>query len=90
MNSTLATVIINDTDKQQAQSDMGEQFFNTPLSPTGELPATNWMSSGWFLNQELDKICNNVTWIYKIAFGNDWKSSIDNFGLKIISEYESE
>ena len=89
-NSTLATVIINDADKQQAQLDMGDGFFNTPLSPTGSLPATNWMSSGWFLNEELDRICNEgegaFTWQYKISFGDDWQGTLDYLGLQMIND----
>lgn len=60
MNYTYATVIISDADKAQAQADMGEGFFNTPLSASGEEPATNWMSSGPFENRELDMIVNKV------------------------------
>ena len=60
MNYTYATVIISDADKAQAQADMGEGFFNTPLSATGEEPATNWMSSGPFANEELDNILEQI------------------------------
>ena len=60
MNYTYATVIISDADKAQGQADMGEGFFNTPLSASGEEPATNWMISGPFDNRELDMIVNKV------------------------------
>ena len=90
MNSTLATVIINDADKQQAQLDMGDGFFNTPLSFTGSLPITNWMSSGWFLNEELGRICNEgegaFSWQYKISFGDDWQGTLDYLGLQMIND----
>ena len=88
MNYTYATVIISDADKAQAQADMGEGFFNTPLSATGEKPATNWMSSGPFANEELDRICNEgegaFAWKYKIAFGQDWQGFVDYLGLKVV------
>jgi len=93
MNSTYATVIITDANKAQAQLDMGDGFFNTPLSSTGEFPATNWMSSGWFLNDELDRICNTgvnaFSWDYQISFGDDWQSTLDYLGLKIIIKTET-
>lgn len=88
MNYTYATVIISDADKAQAQADMGEGFFNTPLSATGEEPATNWMSSGPFDNTELDKICNHgegaFAWPYQISFGQDWQGFVDYLGLKVV------
>jgi len=94
MNSTYATVIITDANKQQAQSDMGDGLFNVPLSSTGELPATNWMSSGWFFNEELDRICNigegAFTWPYQISFGDDWQAALDYLGLQIVIAPEPE
>lgn len=93
MNSTYATVIVTDVNKQPAQSDMGEGFFTTPLSSTGELPATHWMSSGWFLNEELDRICNigegAFSWPYQISFGDDWQATLDYLGLQLVQEPET-
>lgn len=89
MNSTYATVIISDANKTQAQLDMGDGFFNTPLSTDGLLPVTNWMSSGWFLNEELDRICNTgdgaFSWKYQISFGDNWQATLDYLGLQLIT-----
>jgi hypothetical protein len=43
---TFSSVIISDADKAAAQADLSEYQFTAPLSPTGEAPATHWMSSG--------------------------------------------
>lgn len=90
MNYTYATVIIDDADKAKAQTDMGEGFFNTPLSATGKEPTTYWISSGPFNNEELDKICNQepngFVWNYKIKFGQDWQTFITTLNLKVILE----
>ena len=89
MNSTYATVIITDASKEQAQLDMGDGFFNTPLSGDGESPATNWMSSGWFFNSELNSICNSgedaFSWKYQISFGDNWEATLDSLGLQVVT-----
>jgi hypothetical protein len=83
---TFATVIISAADQAQAQADMGAGFFVTALSPTGEPPATNYMSSGPFNNSELDFICNTATWPKKIYFGQDWQAALDAEGLQLVQE----
>jgi len=86
MNYTFATIIINDNYRAQAQADLGEGFFNTPLSTDGNKPPVAWLASGPFLNEELNKIFNVYTWEKKVYFGDDWVSALEEEGLKIISE----
>ena len=83
---TFSTIIISAADQAQAQADLGEGFFNTPLSPTGEVPATNFMSSGPFDNAELDACINTYTWAKKVYFGNDWQAAVAAEGLQLITQ----
>lgn len=83
---TFATVIISEVDQAQAQADMGDGFFNTALSATGELPATDYMSSGPFYTEELDKISKEVTWPSRVYLGQDWQAALDSEGLVLVSE----
>lgn len=84
--STAATVIISAADQAQAQADMGDGFFTVGLSATGEAPATHFMSSGFFLNEELDAIVNTVTWPHKVYFGQDWQAALASEGLAQVQE----
>ena len=90
MDYTFATVIISAADQAQAQADMGDGFFNTALSATGEPPATNFMSSGPFDNSEMDAMVNTYTWPKKIYFGQDWQAALDANGLKLVVEPTAE
>ena len=83
---THATVIVADADKAAAVSDLGEGFFATALSADGTEPATHWMSSGPFSNDELNRICNDVAWPRKVYFGQDWVSAIAAEGLMQVVE----
>ena len=83
---THATVIVADADKAEAVSDLGEGFFATALSADGTEPATHWMSSGPFNNDELNRICNDVAWPRKVYFSQDWQAAIDAHGLKVLEE----
>ena len=89
-NFTFATVLIAAADQAQAQADLGDGFFTTPLSATGEAPATNFMSSGPFDNSEMDKICNEVAWPKKVYFGQDWQAAVAAEGLQIIQAVATE
>ena len=84
-----ATVIVLDADRKQAQADMGDGFFNTALSASGEPPATNWMSSGPFDVSEMDAMVNTYAWPKKIYFGQDWQAALDANNLKLVVEPKS-
>lgn len=82
---TFASVLISAADRQQAQADLGDGFFNTPLSPTGEAPATNFMSSGPFDNSELNIVVNTAIWPKRVYFGQDWQAAISAEGLQMMA-----
>ena len=84
MDFTFVTIIIEDQYRASAQPTLGQGFFTVGLSESGQSPATHWMSSGPFNNDELDKICNQTAWPYLIKFGQDWQSAISTFSLKIV------
>jgi hypothetical protein len=71
MSSTFATVIIQAADQAAAQEDFPGSFTagytNNPDEPT---IATNYVSSGYFFDEELDKIVNDVTWPRVVRFGD--------------------
>ena len=81
---TFATIIVAAQDQAAAQADLGDGFFNTALSPTGEAPATNFMSSGPFDNSEMYTVVNTATWPKTIYFGQDWQAALDAQGLKMV------
>lgn len=81
---TFASVIVSAADRQQAQADLGDGFFNTSLSPTGEAPATNFMSSGPFNNSELNIVVNTASWPKKVYFGQDWQAAISAEELQMV------
>ena len=84
MNYTFATVVIPDVAKGEALVDLGEGFFASPLSATGEEPATHWMSSGPFNNDEMNTICNEAVWPKFIYFGQDWQAALESQKLKLV------
>ena len=83
---TFASVIIPDSAKEQAQADLSEYQFTAPLSPTGEAPATHWMSSGPWDDAQLQFIVNEATWPYKVYFGTDWQAAVAAEGLMPVVE----
>lgn len=85
---TFATVIIADADKAQACADLGEGMFSVPLSPTGLSPATNWMSSGAFYDDQLAFIEHEATWPSQIELTQDWEAVIAADGLQMVNDPE--
>lgn len=81
MNSTFASVFVTAADQAAAQADLGEGYFTAPLSPTGEEPATHYWSTGYWLDSELDLICNDVTWPRTVKFG-DAQAALASMGLQ--------
>jgi hypothetical protein len=80
-SSTFATVIIAAADQAAAQEDFPGLFTagytNNPDEPT---IATNYVSSGYFYDDELDKIVNDVTWPRIVKFG-DAQAALASMGL---------
>jgi hypothetical protein len=86
---TFATVIIVDADKAEACADLGEGMFSVPLSPSGQAPATNWMSSGAFYNDQLTFIEDEASWDAYIAFTQDWETVIAEENLQVIVDVDA-
>ena len=81
MNYVYATVIIADADKAAAQT-VYPDYFNSPASPDGTEPATNWFTSGPFDDTELQDMINNQAWPKKVYFGQDWQAALAQAGLQ--------
>jgi hypothetical protein len=84
MNSTFATAVINAEDQAQAQADFPEHF-TAPYSESGEAPATHYVDSGFWFDDELTKLVNETAWPRQVFFG-DAQAAIDSLGLKHIQE----
>lgn len=84
MNSTLATVIVAAADQAAAQTDFPDYFF-TGLSADGTAPATHFVTNGYFGDDGLAKIVNDVTWPRKVYFG-DFQDALNEVGLKLINQ----
>lgn len=70
-NSTFATVIIAAEDQEAAQADLPGNFTSAyTTDPTGAPPATNYVSSGWWMDTELDFIVNTAAWSKVVKFGD--------------------
>lgn len=83
--STFASMFVESCDQQEAQADLGEGFFTAPLSVTGKAPATHYWASGFFLDDELDLIVNEVIWPCTVKFG-DATEALRKLGLQPVIE----
>ena len=81
---------LSNPERAAARADLGDGFFIRGLSETGESPPTHWMSSGYFLSDEMDRIFNEATWEKQVRFGTDWQAAIDVMGLKLVDETAAE
>jgi hypothetical protein len=79
--STFASVFIPASAQAAAQQDLGEGYFTAPLSADGTAPATHYWSTGYWLNTELDFICNEATWPKTVKFG-DAQAALASMGLQ--------
>ena len=86
MNSTLATVIVAAADQAAAQADFPDYFF-TGLSADGPAPATHFVTNGYFDDDELAKIVNDVTWPRKVYFG-PMDTTLAQAGMKLVTAPE--
>lgn len=68
--STFATVIIAAADQSEAQADL-PGMFTSGYTDNPEQPevATHYVSSGFFYDEELDTIVNEVAWPRTVKFG---------------------
>ena len=85
-SSTLATVIVAAADQAAAQTDFPGYFF-TGLSADGAAPATRFVTNGYFGDDELTKITNDVTWPRKVYFG-EFQAALSEAGLVLVAELQ--
>jgi hypothetical protein len=83
--STYSTVVIEAEYQAAAQADTTTDHFTVGYSSDGNEPITHYVDSGWWYNEELDLIVNDVTWERKIFFGNDLQAVLDQLGLLIVN-----
>ena len=83
MNSTNLTIIISAADQAAAQADTSVDYFIHGASPTGAEPATHYFSSGFFSNDEVDKINNVVAWDSMIRCP-EWQMALAAEGLQAV------
>ena len=80
-DSTFATVAIAAADQAAAQIDLPGLFTAAyTTNPEGKAPATHYVSSGLFFNDELDMIVNDATWPRQVRFG-DAGTALAGLGL---------
>ena len=87
MNSTFASVFIAAADQVAAQQDLGEGYFTAPLSADGSEPATHYWSTGYWYDEELDRIVNEATWPRTVKFG-DAQAALQSMGLQPVQMVE--
>lgn len=80
-SSTFATVVVAAADQAAAQADF-PGMFTAGYTDNPEAPeiATHYVSSGFFYDEELDKIVNDVTWPRTVKFG-DAQAALTSMGL---------
>ncbi len=69
-SSTFATVIIAAADQAAAQADFPGLFTAAYADFADRTVTTNYVSSGFFYDEELDRIVNDVTWPRVVRFGD--------------------
>ena len=84
MSSTYATVAVPAENLTEAQEQF-PSFFTAAMSPTGEAPATHFVSSGYYLDTELDVLVNDVTWPRRVVFG-DTQEALVKLGLMAVQD----
>ena len=87
-SSTFSTIAVPADAQAAAQADM-PGFFTAPYSADGREPATHYVSSGYFLDSELDFIVNDATWKKKVKFG-DASQALADLGLQPVVPVETQ
>ena len=85
---TFASICLADADKAAAQAEF-PAYFQVGASASGQAPATHWVSSGAFENDELDTIVNDANWHKRVKFGNDLQGALAAWGLQLVQAPEA-
>ena len=78
-NYTSSTIIVEASDRLNAQAVSSDQYFNAEASADGNAPATHYFISGPLSNDEVDAIVN-TTW-KKWVRSEDWVGALAGLGL---------
>lgn len=79
-NYTYATVIIPAENQDKAQEIAGADTFVSGLSLDGKQPATHFITSGPFNNDQLNQL-TDAEWEKTIRFGDNWEAAINELNL---------
>ena len=77
MTDVFKTIIVDDRHHAREVAEDG-QMFHTRLSPTGELPATHWISSGYIPQEMADQ--------FPEATDEDPFVAMERMGLQLVVE----
>ena len=80
-NYTYATVIVPSENQSKAQAIAGADTFVAGLSADGTEPATHYVTSGPFDNDQLNQF-TDAEWKKTIRFGDDWQAAIAELQLQ--------
>ena len=80
-NYTYATVIVPSENQSKAQAIAGADTFVAGLSADGTQPATHYVTSGPFDNEQLNQF-TDAEWKKTIRFGDDWQAAIAELQLQ--------
>ena len=80
-NYTYATVIVPSENQAKAQAIAGADTFVAGLSADGTQPATHYVTSGPFDNDQLNQF-TDAEWKKTIRFGDDWQAAIAELQLQ--------
>ena len=84
-NYTYATVIVTLANQAKAQEIAGADTFVAALSADGLEPASHFITSGPFDNDQLNQF-TDAEWKKTIRFGDDWQAAIAELNLKTVVE----
>lgn len=89
MLSTFATIAIPAAEQQAAQQYLGEGYFTSgyykAVQEADPAVATHYVSSGFWLDSELEFIVNEAAWSKSVKFG-DAQSALDVLNLKPVEQ----
>lgn len=83
MDYTYATIIVTTANQTKAQDIAGADTFLMALSADGLAPATHYVASGPFSNDQMNAF-TDATWPKVIRFGTDWQAAITEKNLMVV------
>lgn len=84
MNSTFATAVISAEDLDEARIDFPEHF-TAGYGASEDSSVTHYVASGFWFDDELTKLVNDVAWPRQVFFG-DPKGALDTLGIVSVQD----